>query len=123
MRYEEEKAEEYVSRNFPNADFGYCGCQSERYKAAFMAGYEQCKKDMGWQYPSKGELPKKCYEGATAVLLAIKKEPCNRSVISETEISLGFFNGEFRTTGFITNIVKNNDVIAWQYIEPPKEGV
>lgn len=46
MTFIEKKAEEYVSREFPNADFGYCGHQSERYKAAFLAGYEQCKEDL-----------------------------------------------------------------------------
>lgn len=41
-----EKAAEYVAREFPNADLGYCSYQAERYKSVFVAGYERCQKDI-----------------------------------------------------------------------------
>lgn len=56
-----EKAAEYVARKFPNADLGYCSYQTERYKSVFIAGYEQCQKDIaekdGWHYCSNGFPP------------------------------------------------------------------
>ena len=62
MTFIEKKVEEYVSRKFPNADLGYCGHQSERYKAAFLAGYEQCKEDMsGWHFLRDGFPPPGTY--------------------------------------------------------------
>lgn len=116
MNLIEKKAEEYVNHNFPNADLGYCGHQSERYKAVFIAGYEQCKKDtQRWHYPSKGELPNEA---------EVKDGEIIENVLVYTvskQIRVGYYrNYEFCLCNGADLSPKL--VIAWKYLpEPPKE--
>ena len=130
MTYEEKKAEEYVSRNFPNADFGYCGHTTERYKASFMAGYEQCKKDMsGWHYPSKGELPDTKEDER---ILFFVKDTNVYDGSPYQHFALGFYKSisykggkkmfSEQSKGYSCDFLPE-EVIAWQYIKPPEECV
>ena len=91
----EKKAGEYINRKFPNADLGYCGFQSERYKAAFMAGYAQCRKDIeDWHFLRDGFPPPGIY--------------------------LWFLpQGKFRVASAYTMATNSQNPIAWKRLEYP----
>ena len=91
----EKKTGEYINRKFPNADLGYCDCQSERYKAAFMAGYEQGREDIeDWHFLRDSFLPSGIYLWFLPI-------------------------GKFRVASAYTMATNSQNPIAWKLLEYP----
>jgi len=103
-----DEARKYILQNWfdgdENVNSFVCGDKEYTAMAIAVEALEATK----WHYPSKGELP----DDNEIVLLSIKGRVWKR-------MEFGQWNGQF----FVANDsdYSTKEILAWQYIVPPKE--